>query len=195
MTNATASGSSINGLRTLELGAALLWLREQLLLRLGPGNRSISLSGVRNSEEQEILGMAQILIVMFPFVIELALKSLWDCFHEDGTYQRRHDLDVLFQSLDANSKDIDAARLAQKRARDIWVEFQNENKINYQGSLDEFLTEHARDFIDVRYYTQKPAKYLQIDDFVICLYCIIYPLAACEPDTFANLLGRATKVT
>ena len=77
-----------------------LWLREQLQRKLGPGVHSISLTGTRTREEQEILGMSQILLVMFPFAIELALKSLWDCFHENGTYERRHDLHVLFESVD-----------------------------------------------------------------------------------------------
>lgn len=188
--NHTASAVSVNGLRTLELGSALLWMREQLQRKLGPGVHSISLTGTRTQKEQEILGISQILLVMFPFAIELALKSLWDCFHEEGTYERRHDLDVLFQSIDRDATDVRAARLAQKQARDLWLEFQTENKLHYRGTLDEFLAAHARDFVDTRYYAQKPPEFLQLDDFAVCFYCVVYPLAAREPATFSNLLGR-----
>ena len=188
--NAFESGSSINGLRTLELGSALLWLREQLQQKLGPGVHSIALSGPRTSKEQEILGVSQILQAMFPFAIELALKSLWDCFHEPGTHDRRHDLDVLFQSIDRGATDVSSARSAQKQARDLWLEFQTENRIHCRGTLDAFLSAHARDFVETRYYTPKPRQYLQMEDFAFCLYCIVFPLAAREPQTFSNLLSR-----
>ena len=138
--------------------------------------------------------MSQIPIVMFPFAIELALKSLWDCFHEDETYERRHDLDILFQSLDKSAIDAPAARVAQRQARELWLEFQRENKINYDGTLDDFLSAHSRDFVTTRYYTPKPAEYVQLDDFAICFYCIVYPLAARDPATFSNLLNRTLAI-
>ena len=138
--------------------------------------------------------MSQILLVMFPFAIELALKSLWDCFHEDGTFERRHDLDILFQSLDKDAIDAPAARLAQQQARDLWIEFQNEKKIHYAGTLDEFLSTHARDFVETRYYTPRPAEYVQLEDLAICFHCIVYPLAARDPETFSNLLSRTLAI-
>ena len=187
---ASASGASVNGLRTLELGSALLWLREQLQTSLGPGEHSISMTGARTRREQEILGMSQILLVMFPFAIELALKSLWDCFHQAGTYDHRHDLDVLFQTIDRDATDVGAARLAQKQARDLWQEFQSESKIDYQGTLDEFLATHARDFVETRYYELKPPEFVQLNDFAVCFFCVVYLLAARDPATFSNLLGR-----
>ena len=186
----TDSGPSVNGLRTLELGSALLWLREQLNQQLGPGVHSISLSGARTAKDQQVLGMSQILLVMFPFAIELALKSLWDCFHEDGTYERRHELDILFQSLDQDAIDAPAARLAQQQARELWMEFQNENGIHFSGTLDDFLSAHAKDFVEIRYHTQTPAEYVQLEDLAICFYCIVYPLAAHDRATFLNLLNR-----
>ena len=188
--NASASGASVNGLRTLELGSALLWLREQLQTKLGPGVHSISMTGVRTRREQEILGLSQILLVMFPFAIELALKSLWDCFHQAGTYDHRHELDVLFQTLDGDATDVGAARLAQKQARDLWQEFQSESKIDFHGTLDDFLATHARDFVVTRYYALKPPELVQLNDFAVCFFCVIYPLAAREPATFSNLLDR-----
>ena len=190
-TSATASGASVNGLRTLELGSALLWLRDELQKKLGPGAHTISLTGTRTANEIEILGMSQLLLVMFPFAVELALKSLWDCFHEDGTYKHSHKLDVLFQTIDRGAMNAGAARLAQRQARDLWLEFQAEKKIYYRGTLDEFLAAHARDFVDTRYYTPKPPEFLQLDDFAVCFYCVVYPLATREPATFSNLLSRA----
>lgn len=189
--NSTDSRSSVDGLRTLELGSALLWIREQLQQQLEPGVHSISLSGARTPKQQQILGMSQILLVMFPFAIELAIKSLWNCFHQPGTYERRHDLDVLFQSLDQNAMDAPAARLAQQQARDLWLEFRNEKKIHHSGTLDAFLSAHSRDFVELRYYAPRTVEYVQIEDFVICFYCIVYPLAARDPATFANLCIRA----
>ena len=190
----TAPDPSVNGLRTIELGSALLWLREQLQQQIGPGVLSISLSGTRTGKEQQILGISQILLVMFPFAIELALKSLWDCFHEGGTYERRHDLNILFQSLDKDAIDASGARQAQQEARDLWIEFQNEEKIHYAGTLDEFLTAHARDFVETRYYYQTPGEYLQIEDLATCFYCIIYPLAARDRGTFSNLVNRTVAI-
>ena len=185
--NTTSSTASTMGLRTLELGMGLLWLRKQLISKLGPGEHSIPLSGARTSKEQELLGISQILLVMFPFAIELAIKSLWDCFHKHGTYDRRHDLQILFQSVHKNAMDIDAARQAQKQARDLWLEFQSEKKIHHKGTLDDFLTSHAKDFVETRYYAPKPAELLQINDFAICFYCIVYPLAAHDNETLLNL--------
>ena len=186
----TRSRPSVNGMRTLELGSALLWLREQLQKQLGPGVHSVSLSGARTAEEQQILGISQILLVMFPFAIELGLKSLWDCFHEPGTYERRHELDVLFHSLNENAMDAPAARLAQQQARELWIEFQGENKIHYAGTIDEFLSAHARDFVEIRYHLQRPDEYVQLEDLIICFYCVVYPLAAQDRATFWNLLNR-----
>ncbi|MDE0411537.1 MAG: hypothetical protein OXI37_04900 [Gammaproteobacteria bacterium] len=190
--NTTSSTASTMGLRTLELGMGLLWLRKQLINKLGPGAHSISLSGARTSKEQELLGISQILLVMFPFAIELAIKSLWDCFHEHGTYDRRHDLHILFQSLHKNAMDVDAAVQAQKQARDLWLEFQSDKKIHHSGTLDDFLTVHAKDFVETRYYKLKPPEFLQIDDFALCFYCIIYPLAAHDNGTLLNLISVHT---
>ena len=186
----TGSQPSVNGLRTLELGSALLWLREQLQQQLCPGEHSISMSGARTFKEQQVLGMSQILLVMFPFAVELALKSLWDCFHERGTYERQHNLDILFQSLDHNAIDTQAARLAQQQARELWIEFQKKKRIHYAGTLDEFLSKHARDFVETRYYTAKLGEYIQMEDFAICFYCVVFPLAQRDPATFSNLLNR-----
>lgn len=190
MANHKAPTASVNGLRTLELGSALLWLQEQLQRKLGPGEHSIALSGTRTRKEQEILGISQILQGMFPFAIELALKSLWDCFHDGGTYERRHELDILFQSIDRNATDVRAARHAQKQMQDLWLEFQTEKRIHHPGALDEFLAAHARDFVDARYYAPKPPEFLQLNDFAVCFYCVVYPLAARDPATFSNLLSR-----
>ena len=133
--------------------------------------------------------MSQILLVMFPFAIELALKSLWDCFHQPGTYDHRHDLDVLFQTIDRDATDVGAARLAQKQARELWQEFQSESKISYRGTLEEFLATHAKDFVETRYYALKPPEFLEFNDFAVCFYCVVYPLTAREPATFSNLIG------
>ena len=190
----TGSRPSVNSLRTLELGSALLWLRKQLQQQLDPGVHFISLSGARTSEEQQILGMSQILLVMFPFAIELALKSLWDCFHEPGTYGRRHELDILFQSLDQDAVDAPAAKLAQQQARDLWIEFQDEKRIHYTGTLDEFLSAHARDFVEIRYHTPRPPEYVQIEDLAICYHCIVYPLVARDPEALSNLLAGTFSV-
>ena len=129
---------------------------------------------------------------MFPFAIELAIKSLWDCFHEHGTYDRRHNLHILFQSVHKNAMDVDAAKQAQKQARDLWFEFQSEKKIHHSGTLDDFLTAHAKDFVETRYYTSKQVEILQINDFALCFYCIVYPLAARDSKTLMNLASICT---
>ena len=188
--NPSDSRPSVNSLRTLELGSALLWLREELQQQLPPGVHSIPLSGTRTSKEQQILGMSQILLVMFPFAIELALKSLWDCFHQHGTYKHLHNLDILFQTLDRNAMDATAARLAQQQARELWLEFQNEKRIHFSGTLDDFLSAHAKDFVEARYYSSRLNEYVQFEDFSICFNCLLFPLAARDPATFLNLRNR-----
>ena len=79
---------------------------------------------------------------------------------------------------------------AQQQARDLWLEFRNEKKLHFAGTLDDFLSAHTKDFVEARYYTRRPKEYVQLEDFAICFHCILYPLAARDPATFSNLLNR-----
>ena len=187
-TNAAASSDSVNGLRTLELGSALLLLRDQLVKRLRGGSRTISTVGSRTREEQEIVGMSQILFVMFPLAIELALKSLRVHLHAQGYHEPKHELDDLFVSLPKGANDPDDAQRAQDEARDLWTKSQKDNLVSYVGTLDEFLREHRKNFISTRYYDWSNLKNQQVNDYVACYFCVLQPLIARDPETGENFV-------
>ena len=183
------SNDSINGLRTAELGSALIWLKDQLAQKLGSGSRSISTVDPITLEEQEIVGITHILTVLFPLATELALKSLWECLHGPDSYPRTHDLEVLFQSLDTDVTDVTAARSVKTEARDLWSNLQTDRKVSFVGTLDDFLAAHANDFAEARYYVTRPHS-LQINDPVACFLCFVGPLARRDRATLSNLLAR-----
>ena len=185
----SSSTDSINGLRTAELGSALIWLRDQLRRKLGSGSRTISTVDPITLEEQEIVGIAHILTVVFPLAIELALKSLWECLHGPGAYPHTHDLNVLFQSLDTDVADVTAAQSVKTEARNLWSNFQTDRTVSFVGTLDDFLAAHANDFAEARYYTFRQHP-LQINDLVACFLCFVGPLAKRDRATLSNLLAR-----
>ena len=187
-TNASIPSDRVNGLRTLELGSALYWLKEQLAQRLGGGSRTISTVGRRTREEQEIAGMSQILFVMFPLAIELALKSLKGHLHAQGQYDHRHELDELFLTLTVDARDANEAQKAQAEARDSWKKFQADGLVGFNGTLEEFLTEHSKDFINIRYYDWSNLNNSPINDFILCYFSILQPLITRDTETQANFL-------
>ena len=191
-TNASVGPDAVNGLRALELGSALLLLRDQLRQRLESGSRTISTVGTRTREEQEIIGLSQILFVMFPLAIELALKSLRGHVHAHGRYDPKHELDDLFCSITECARDPDEARKAQDEARELWNQCQVKKQVSYTGTLDQFLKEHRNDFIKIRYYDWSSFKNQQINNLVACYFCVLQPLITRDPETrtnFANLFA------
>ena len=187
-THASIPSDRVNGLRTLELGSALWSLKQQLARRLGGGSRTISTVGRRTREEQEIVGMSQILLVMFPLAIELALKSLKGHLHVNGRYDHRHELDELFVSLTVDARDENEAKKVQDEARQSWEKLQNDGLVGFSGTLEEFLAEHSRDFINTRYYDWSNLANSPLNDFVVCYFSILQPLITRDPETQANFL-------
>ena len=185
-TTASAPSDRVNGLRTLELGSALYWLKEQLAQRLGGGSRTISTVGRRTREEQEMVGMSQILFVMYPLAIELALKSLKRHLHVQGQYEHWHELDELFWSLTVDARDANEARKAQDEARESWKKFQHDGLVEFTGTLEEFLTEHSKDFTNIRYYDW--SNFSPLNDLVLCYFSILQPLITRDPEVQVNFL-------
>ncbi len=185
----------LNGLRTLELTAALIWLSDQLVKRLGPtGSRTVSTISVRSLEDQEIIGISQILLVMYPLAIELALKSLWNYLHPKGSYEKTHNLAELFSSLHRNANNEDDAKEAQQEARRFWTKLQLNGILpKDSGSLDDFLIAHANDFSNTRYYKPSDVPEVRTDDLKACLLCIIAPLVRRDPETFGNFAKLSTR--
>ena len=184
--NPSLPSDRVNGLRALELGIALLWLKEQLAQRLRGGSRTVSTVGARTKEEQEIVGISHILFVMFPLAIELALKSLKGYLHYQGEYDHRHELDDLFTSLTVGARDANEAQQAQDEARTSWQKFQHDKIVKYSGTLEEFLLEHSKDFIKLRYYNWTNLKDSPADDFIACFYSILSPLITRDPELGSN---------
>ena len=182
----SVSIDGVNGLRTLEFGSALIWLKDQLVARLRGGSQTISTIGSRTKEEQEISGMVQILCVMFPFAIELALKSLKGHLDAEGKYDPKHELDDLFSSLTVNARDANEAETVQKESRHCWKELQGDGKVSFSGTLEEFLAEHSRDFINIRYYDWSNSTNTQINDLIFCYYSILIPLITRDHKTAEN---------
>lgn len=185
-TSTPVSSDPVNGTRTLELGEALYWLKEHLASQLKDGRTEISTVGSRTKDEQNVLGILQILVVMYPLAIELALKSLKGHLHAKGEYEHIHKLDKLFSSLAIGARDTNDAMIAKKEARDEWEKYQKNDDVNYTGTLDEFLKDHSTDFVEVRYYDWANLNKAPLNDFLCCLFSILAPLVARDPDTKAN---------
>ena len=183
----TTPSPSISGPRALEMAFALLQLERQLSERRKEGPETISTVGTRTLYEQECLGMAQILMAMYPLAVELALKSLSKKLHRRDEHQHTHKLDELFFSLTRDAKDVIDAREAQQEARDIWSKWQDQHRIKYKGTLEEFLKDHTRDFVDIRYYDWGQVENYFVGDLLGCFFCIVFPLSSRDPDTKFNL--------
>ena len=186
--NHKASAASVNGLRTLELGPRCCGCGNSCKENLGPGVHSISLTDTRTREEQEILGMSQILLVMFPFAIELVLKSLWDCHHENGTYERGHACTSCLKRRPEQRTYVPQDWRKSRRGTSGWS-----SRRRTEPTIAALSTTSSRPTQEIcrhRYYARKPPEFVQLDDLAVCFYCVVYPLAAREPSTFSNLLGR-----
>ncbi len=121
MTPSNDSSERFNGLRILELVAAVLFITEEMSRRVQSRPQTVSTIGVRSLEEQQLLGLAQILSVVFPFSVELSLKSLWHVLHANASHAHIHDLGKLFQELPSGATDVCDARRAQDEARLHWA--------------------------------------------------------------------------
>lgn len=186
---ATGTTEPVNGLRTLEMTAAVLWISDELARRVSSGPRTESTVGTRSQSDQELLGLSQVLLVVYPFVIELALKSLWECLHTKGQYEHIHDLEKLFRSLSEEADDKNDARRAQDEARKHWSQFQTDGYVSKDiGSLDDFLDVRANDFRDVRYYNFGDVKNRQTRGLEACLLSILAALSTRDPETWKNLM-------
>ena len=189
VSNRSPSADSLNGMRTVELGSALVWLRDQLRPKLGPGSRTISTVDATTVEEQKIVGIAHILTMVFPLAVELALKSLWESLHGPGGYLHTHDPNVLFQSLDANVTDFAGAQLIKTEARNTGSNFKTERSATFAGSLDDFLAAHANDFAETRYYKFRQDS-LHINELLACFLCLVCPSAKRDQATLSILFAR-----
>ena len=155
---------------------------------MSSGPQTVSTVGTRSRSDQELLGLSQVLLVVYPFVIELALKSLWECLHATGHYKHIHDLGELFRSLSQDADDENDAKKAQNEARQYWSQCQSNGRVSKDlGALDEFLDAHANDFRDVRYYDFRDTKKHQTDELKACLLSLLGALSTREPETWENL--------
>ena len=62
-----------------------------------------------------------------------------------------------------------------------------EIRIQYKGTLEEFLKDHTKDFVDIRYYDWDQVENYSIRDLLGCFLCIVFSLASRDPDTKSNL--------
>ena len=187
MTATTSAPSDpVNGTRTLELGTALYWLKEHLAEQINDAPMTISTVGGRTKAEQEILGTLQILVVMYPLAIELALKSLRAHLHAQGKYKYIHNLEKQFSALTVGAKNVNDAQKAMDEARNSWTRYQKAGTVQHTGTLDEFLKDHSEDFVEIRYYDWSKLHAAPLNDFLCCLFSVLEPLIARDPDTKAN---------
>ncbi len=181
------SKDKLNGLRALELYVALKGLVNQVSQRTTAGSLTISTIGNRTGREQEIIGLSHIIYTMFPFAIEVALKSLKRNLSDQGTYDHRHELDDLFFSLTDDAKDINDAKKAQGEARDCWESLKGKGT-KHDGTLDEFLKEHRKDFVDNRYYDWSKWE-IHSKNFEACVLSVLAPLATRGAEFCTNLVS------
>lgn len=191
-TRSTNNSKSINGLRVLELGAAIFGITEEMASRVGSGPLTLSTKGARSFADQQLIGFSHVLCIVSPFAIELALKSLWYALHTKGSPPKSHHLGKLFQTLTDGATDKSDAKCAQDEARSNWVMAQNMGKAPNDYSLDAFLDERADDFINFRYDMFDESRSRQSDHYKSCLYAIMSPLAKRDPETFANFVPPNT---
>ena len=95
----THDSKTLNGLRVLELGAAVFAITEEMARRVRPGPVTLSTKGGNSFEGQQLIGLSHVVCIVSPFAIELALKSLWNALHATGSPPKIHHLGKLFQTL------------------------------------------------------------------------------------------------
>ena len=180
---------SLNGLRALELRAALFGLTDEMIRRTGLGrSKTISTIGTRVFDEQQLVGLSHLTFIVYPFAIEFALKSLWYVLHEKGSPPSTHHLGKLFQVLAKGATDLAKATRAQDEARSLWKLAQRRKIVSTaHGTLDEFLDTHSNDFKKYRYCGFEGSFQVKTEDYRICLDVILGVLAKRDPETLANL--------
>ena len=193
-TRSSNDSKSINGLRVLELSAALFGINEEMVRRVRSGPLTLSTKGDQSFADQQMIGFTHIVCIVSPFAIELALKSLWYALHTNGSPPKIHHLGELFQTLPDGATDESDAKSAQDEARSTWITAQSMGRASNDYSLDEFLDERSDDFINFRYDMFEESWNRQSDDYKACLYAIISPLAKRDPTTFSNLM-RPEQIT
>lgn len=146
---------------------------------------SVKLSEDKTHKQKQILGMARVLMMMYPFAAELALKALWRKLHDSDGHPSGHDLKALFEELSGDATDENDAKRAQNNARHFWTKRRTENN---PQTLDAFLDMQSKDFVDLRYSDYSAMGGKRTEDYKLFVAAILAELAIRDPDTLKSVI-------
>lgn len=181
MTKAT---DSIDGPMALEFVLGANCFVEFFAKYVGPTPITIKVDGARTRKEQELLGLARIEGMIYPFAVELTLKALWRVLHNDSDRPWGHKLKELFDSLPDNAIDTSDAEAAKDQARKFWTQRRTQNN---PKTLDEFLDLVNNDFVQIRYGHYSTLDGRSTESYKLCLGAIVSQLALRDPDTWRSI--------
>lgn len=119
------------------MAVTVFFLTEEIGRCVKPRPQTVATVGVRSIDDQQALGLGQILFVVYPLAIELTLKSLWCILHVNGSHSHIHHLRKLFREL---SNSVSDASRAHDEARLQWDNSQKAELVLVDfGTLDDFL--------------------------------------------------------
>ena len=182
----TKTSDNIDGLMAVEFVLGANRFTDFFAKCVGHTPVTIKVDGPRTRKEQEMLGMARIHGMIYPFAIELTLKALWRVLHSDGNRPWGHDLKELFDRLPDNAIDKSDAEAAKDRARLIWT---RERPQNSPSTLDEFLDLVSHDFMRIRYGDYMDFGPRNTESYKLCIAAIVAELATRDPETWRIVLS------
>ena len=160
---------------------------DMLSQHIGPTPVSVKLSEGRTHKQKQILGMARVLMLMYPFAAELALKALWRKLHNSDHHPSGHDLKTLFEELSSAATDENDAKRAQINARQFWTKRRTRNN---PRTLDEFLDMQPKDFVELRYSDYPTMGGRRTEDYKLFIAAILAELAIRDPDTLKSVIDK-----
>ena len=180
----TRSRDRIDGPMALEFILGTNRFVEIFAEHVGTTPVSIKATGPKTRKEQELLGMARIEGMIYPFAVELALKALWNVLHDDSERPWGHKLKEIFDDLPNKALDKSDALLAKDQARKYWI---RRRKQNSPTTLDEFLNLVNEDFVRIRYGDYSTLGNRNTHSYKLCLAAIVAQLVPRDPDTWSSV--------
>ena len=180
----TTNSDNIDGRIALEFVLGANCFVDFFAQFVGPTPVSIKVDDAKTRKEQQILGLARIEGMIYPFAVELTLKALWSVLHGTSDYPKSHKLKVLFDKLPDNAIDTEDAELAKEQARDFW---NRKRASNNPDTLDEFLDTVSDDFVRIRYGHYKELDGRNTHSYKLVIGAIATPLALRDTNTWQSV--------
>lgn len=183
----TTSSDHIDGPIAAEFLLGVNCISDMLANYIGPSPVTVKLSGEKSHKQRQILGVSRVVMIMYPFAAELALKALWRILHNSDDHPSGHDLKKLFDKLSENANDENDAKRAQDDARKFWVKERTQDS---PQTLDDFLRMQPKDFVDLRYSDYAAMGGKRTEDYKLFIAAILAELAIRDPDTWKSVIAK-----